>query len=184
MNKQKLRELLAVSHHYGSDPEFVLAGGGNTSYKTKSHLFIKASGAALADIGEQGFVRLRRDRLADMWQKTYPEEPQQREQLVLRDLLAAREQGQEGRRPSVETLLHDLLEASFVVHSHPPLVNALTCSREGRRAARRILGEEVVWIPAVNPGYALAAATREAVLAYQSKHRRTPDLLLFQNHGL
>ena len=32
--KMSLKDIVEVSHRYGSDPEYVLAGGGNTSYKT------------------------------------------------------------------------------------------------------------------------------------------------------
>jgi len=184
MNKQKLQELLAVSHHYGSDPEYILAGGGNTSYKTEKHLYIKASGVGLADIDKEGFVCLRRDELAGMWDKNYPEDPTRREAQVLEDLLAARERGEEAKRPSVETLLHDLFAKPYVVHTHPPLINALTCARDGERAARELFAGEVLWIPTVNPGYILASTTRRAVLEHREKHNRDPEVLLFQNHGL
>ena len=184
MNKGKLKDLLALSHYYGSDPSYLLAGGGNSSFKTGSHLYIKASGSALSDIGEGGFVKLRRDRLAAMWESEYPTDPDLREAQVLADMLAAREAGEEAKRPSVETLLHDLLEASFVMHTHPALVNALTCSRQGRRAARDILGDAALWIPTVNPGYVLARTTREALRAYRTAHGGEPKILLFENHGL
>ena len=184
MNKQKLQELLTISHHYGSDPEYILAGGGNTSYKTGKHLYIKASGVGLADIDGEGFVCLSREMLAGMWGKNYPEDLTQREAQVLEDLLAAREHGEEAKRPSVETLLHDLFEKPYVVHTHPPLINALTCAKDGERAARELFADEVLWIPTVNPGYILAAATRRAVLEYREKHNRDPEVLLFQNHGL
>jgi NAD(P)-dependent dehydrogenase (short-subunit alcohol dehydrogenase family)/rhamnose utilization protein RhaD (predicted bifunctional aldolase and dehydrogenase) len=184
MNKKKLKDLLAISHHYGSDPEFLLAGGGNSSYKTDKHLYIKASGVSLAEIDEAGFVKLHRDRLAAMWDREYSSDPRQREAQVLEDLLAAREAGEESKRPSVETLLHDLLAATYVLHTHPPLVNALTCSRQGERAARTILGDSMLWIPTVNPGYILARKTREAIRAYLQKHGKEPRVLLFENHGL
>ncbi len=184
MNKQKLKDLLAISHHYGSDPGFLLAGGGNSSYKTKTHLYIKASGAALSDISKGGFVKLRRDRLAAMWERKYSNEPKEREAQVLEDLLAAREAGEEAGRPSVETLLHDLFAASYLMHTHPPMVNALTCSRQGEKAARKILGDAVLWIPTVNPGYILARTTREALRAFREKHGGEPGILLFENHGL
>jgi NAD(P)-dependent dehydrogenase (short-subunit alcohol dehydrogenase family)/rhamnose utilization protein RhaD (predicted bifunctional aldolase and dehydrogenase) len=184
MNKQKLKDLLAISHHYGSDPGFLLAGGGNSSYKTKTHLYIKASGVALSDIGEGGFVKLRRDRLAAMWEREYSNDPPQREAQVLEDLLGAREAGEQAGRPSVETLLHDLFAASYVMHTHPPMVNALTCSRQGEGAARKILGDAVLWIPTMNPGYILARTTRDAVRTYREKHGEEPRILLFENHGL
>jgi rhamnose utilization protein RhaD (predicted bifunctional aldolase and dehydrogenase)/NAD(P)-dependent dehydrogenase (short-subunit alcohol dehydrogenase family) len=184
MNKKNLKVLLAISHHYGSDPEYIQAGGGNTSYKTEKHLYIKTSGVELAHIDAEGFVKLRRDELAGMWDKKYSEDPTKREAQVLEDLLAAREQGEEAQRPSVETLLHDLFEKPYVVHTHPPLINALTCSKDGERGVRRLFGHAVLWIPTVNPGHILAATTRSAVLDYREKHNRDPEVLLFQNHGL
>ena len=41
-----LEALCEYSHRYGSDPEFVLAGGGNTSYKDENNLWIKGSGSS------------------------------------------------------------------------------------------------------------------------------------------
>ena len=184
MNRQKLKDLLSISRHYGSDPGFLLAGGGNSSYKTEEHLYIKASGVSLSEIGEGGFVKLRRERLAAMWNREYPKDPGQREARVLEDLLAAREAGEHAKRPSVETLLHDLFQASFVMHTHPALVNALTCAKQGKQAAGKIFGDTVLWIPTVNPGYILARRTREAVQAYREKYGKEPKILLFENHGL
>ena len=37
-----LMALEAMSNKYGSDPAYVLAGGGNTSYKDKKTLYITA----------------------------------------------------------------------------------------------------------------------------------------------
>ena len=36
----ELDALIAMSHQYGADAEFVLAGGGNTSYKTEDTLYL------------------------------------------------------------------------------------------------------------------------------------------------
>ena len=47
---EAIKALIEMSHRYGSDPEFVLAGGGNTSYKTEDMLYGKGSGTALATI--------------------------------------------------------------------------------------------------------------------------------------
>ena len=38
-----LRELTALSRLYGGDPDFVLAGGGNTSFKTADFLYVKVT---------------------------------------------------------------------------------------------------------------------------------------------
>ena len=37
-------QLIKLSHFYGSDIDFVIAGGGNTSFKTEDRLFVKALG--------------------------------------------------------------------------------------------------------------------------------------------
>ena len=39
-----LEKIVAISNKYGANPEFVLAGGGNTSYKDSKYLYIKGSG--------------------------------------------------------------------------------------------------------------------------------------------
>jgi NAD(P)-dependent dehydrogenase (short-subunit alcohol dehydrogenase family)/rhamnose utilization protein RhaD (predicted bifunctional aldolase and dehydrogenase) len=179
-----IEELVRMSRYYGANPEFVLAGGGNISWKTAEELHIKASGTALAGIGTKDFVRMRRSALAEIWRKRYPARPALREKRVLADLLAARAPGQEGKRPSVETLLHDLLDAPFVIHSHPTLVNGLACARAGERALARLLGPEALWIPTVNPGYVLAIAVRERLEAYRAHRGGTPRILVMQNHGL
>ncbi len=179
-----LKGLIEISRLYGSDPAFVLAGGGNTSFKTAECLWVKASGRSLAEAVEQDFVRLDRRALAAIWERRYPAAPERREAEVLADLLASRLKGEEGKRPSVEASLHDLLDAAYVVHTHPALVNGLTCSMRGEEAAREALGEEALWVPTVNPGYVLAATVREHIRRYRARFGREPEVMLLQNHGL
>ena len=45
-----LNVIAEISHFYGSDERYVLAGGGNTSFKNEENLYIKGSGTALATI--------------------------------------------------------------------------------------------------------------------------------------
>jgi len=181
---QDLSELVALSRLFGSDPEYVIGGGGNTSFKTASRLFIKGSGSSLAEIDAAGFVRLDRSHLQLLWQRSYPEEPQAREALVTEALLASRETGEEAKRPSVETPLHDFFPEAYVVHTHPGLVNGLACSRRGREEAQALFGERLLWVPTVNPGFQLAATVRQEMEAYRKKHGRSPELVILQNHGL
>jgi len=53
-----IEQLLEMSHQYGADEEYVLAGGGNTSYKENGILYVKGSGAQLAEIKPEQFVSL------------------------------------------------------------------------------------------------------------------------------
>ena len=58
-----LKKIVELSNRYGSDENFVLAGGGNTSVKDDKYLYVKASGTSLKTITEEGFVKLSREML-------------------------------------------------------------------------------------------------------------------------
>jgi rhamnose utilization protein RhaD (predicted bifunctional aldolase and dehydrogenase) len=179
-----IEDLVAISRYYGSNPEYVVAGGGNTSFKQGATLFIKGSGASLADITGAGFVQMDRDRLAQIWEKSYPSHNAEREAAVLADLMASRKPGEEQKRPSVETLLHDILPFNFVVHTHPAVVNGLTCSVKGEKAAAELFGTDALWIPSTNPGYILSLAVKNAMTAYKAVQGRYPSIIFLQNHGV
>ena len=53
----------------------------------------------------------------------------------MRTAMAARLRSEGDRRPSVECVFHALIPSRFVIHTHPTLVNSLTCAR-GRRGDR------------------------------------------------
>ena len=172
--------LIELSNRYGGSAEYVLAGGGNTSYKDESFLYVKRSGAALADITAEGFVQLDRVKLSRVFSAAYPEEPQAREAAVLRDMLAARCAGEEDKRPSVEALLHHLMPFAYALHIHPARANGLTCGQNGEVAMRALFPGEAVWIPQTMPGYVLAKEARQRIL----KHGKPPRLLFLENHGV
>ena len=179
-----LETIVRLSRLYGG-PEFVLAGGGNTSVKVGRRLFIKASGYALADIDAQGFVEMDRDAL-DLLSRARPDkDPARREDRFKRALLAARSDPSRGLRPSVECVMHHVMPGRFVIHTHPSLVNALTCCRRAERIIRRLFGDDVVWVPYVDPGCRLGQAVA-AALAHHRKRtgREAPEAVLMQNHGL
>ncbi|MBQ3870279.1 MAG: SDR family NAD(P)-dependent oxidoreductase [Clostridia bacterium] len=178
-----LTALTEFSHKYGGDAEFVLAGGGNTSFKTDEYLFIKGSGSALATIKPEQFVKMDRKALDAMWAKTYPIDEAEREAAVLSDMMDARCKGEESKRPSVETLLHNLLCQKFVLHVHPALVNGLTCSKQGPEAMYKLF-PEAIWVPSTKPGYILAAYCRKAVIEYVNTKHKQPQVIFLENHGI
>jgi len=179
-----LKNLVEMSRKYGADPDFVLAGGGNTSYKTGELIYVKGSGTSLATIKEEEFVVLHRDKLAKMWDKIYPADDTEKEAAVLTDMMNARIDGEGSKRPSVETLLHDLFPQKYILHVHPALVNGITCSKEGEIAAGRIFGDSVLWIPATKPGYTLAVCCKKAIDEYKNKFNKDCEIVILQNHGI
>lgn len=179
---EQLSALAAMSNRYGADPAYVLAGGGNTSYKSADRLWVKGSGTALATIKPGDFVVLERERLAKMWTAVYPGDEAAREAAVLADMMAARVEG-ESRRPSVETLLHDLFPQAFILHVHPAVVNGLTCSKDGEGAMSRLF-PDAVWVDACKPGYILALECKKKMDAYKAQTGKDCRLLFLQNHGI
>ena len=179
----RLSELVAMSHKYGSNPALVLAGGGNTSYKNEEHIYIKGSGTALATIEAEGFVKMDRTKLALLWQKEYSNDEKTREAQVLADMMAAKCPGEEAKRPSVETLLHNLLAQRFVLHLHPAMVNGITCGQEGEAVCEKLF-PEAVWIESTKPGYILALLCKEKIDAYKEAKGKELQILFLQNHGV
>ena len=175
-----LEQLAAISRFYGADPDYVIAGGGNTSFKDEKSLWIKGSGVSLGAIDPGGFVAMDRAKLAAIWDRDYPADPAAREAAVLADLMAARKPGEENKRPSVETLLHDILPFPYVVHTHPALVNGLTCSVEGEAAMKSLFGDGPLWAPVSDPGFVLACAVRDRC----SGSAGIPGVVFLQNHGI
>ena len=180
--EQQLDALAAMSNKYGADPAYVLAGGGNTSFKSQELLWIKGSGTALATIRPEDFVVLERPLLAQMWSAAYPVDEAEREAAVLKDMMDARIKG-ENRRPSVETLLHDLFPQQYVLHVHPGIVNGITCAKDGEKAMKALF-PEAVWVPACKPGYILALDCKKVMDAYKAETGKDCNLLFLENHGI
>ena len=182
MYTNQLQALAAMSNRYGADSRYVLAGGGNTSFKSQDRLWVKGSGTALATIRPEDFVVLERPLLDAMWEKEYPAEEAAREAAVLADMMYARVRG-ENRRPSVETLLHNLFPQQYILHVHPTIVNGLTCSNEGEMAMKRLF-PEAVWVDARKPGYILSLECKKAMDAYKAACGKDVQILFLQNHGI
>lgn len=176
--------LLKLSHYYGADPEFVIAGGGNTSVKVGEWLFVKGSGHALATMPPEGFVEMDRNQLEALLNSTLSKERMKREAEFKAATLAARIHPEKNQRPSVEALLHHLMPRQYVVHTHSTLVNMVTCCAKGPELARRLAGD-VVWIPEVDPGYILSKTLRQSLEDFKkATGRDCPRAVLMQNHGL
>jgi NAD(P)-dependent dehydrogenase (short-subunit alcohol dehydrogenase family)/rhamnose utilization protein RhaD (predicted bifunctional aldolase and dehydrogenase) len=174
-------KLVEVSRKYGGDDRFVIAGGGNTSFKTEDRLWVKASGHSLATIDEDGFAVLDRNLLNPMGEKEYSRDVTEREAQVKNDLAAACIT--KDRRPSVETSLHNCMEAAFVVHLHPTLVNGLMCSRDAESLCAHFF-PEALYIPYTDPGYTLFKKVFDKIQSYRKQHGMDPKVIFLQNHGI
>ncbi len=182
--KPEIQELIDISQFYGKQKDFVIAGGGNTSYKDDNHIYIKASGHSLATIGEDGFAQLDRKGLQLIAGKTYSEDVMERENQIKDDLLNARVRPELGQRPSVETSLHDLIAFRFVVHTHSTKVNGLMCGKDAEKRTAELFGDELVYVPYVDPGYILYKEVEARIDRFREKTGLEPKVILLQNHGI
>jgi len=179
---KELDELIEISQFYGRDNRFVIAGGGNTSYKNAEKIWVKASGSSLATITEEGFAILDRAKLNGMLGKVYSSNPAEREEEVKNDLAVANLT--KDKRPSVETSLHNIIGYAFVVHLHPTLVNALMCSRNAENELKKLFGEKALFVKYTDPGYVLFKKVDEKLKAYRATYREEPHVIWLQNHGI
>ena len=181
-----MQELVDLSHRYGCDEAYVLAGGGNTSCKENGVLYIKGSGVQLADIRAEQFVALDFGRLREAARQQGSEDTddEQGETQALTDMMAARLPGEEDKRPSVETLLHAMFPNRYVMHVHPALVNGMTCGKNGEAACRRLFGGSAVWVERTRPGPMLLRACQKALSKCTDTEGVAPQIVFLQNHGI
>ncbi|MGC6513636.1 MAG: bifunctional aldolase/short-chain dehydrogenase [Myxococcota bacterium] len=171
-----------TSHLIGAEPSLVLHGGGNTSVKGTvktllgdevDALFVKGSGWNLGTIEPAGFPAVD---LAHMRRvaavPTLSDEAMVNEQRThLFDAASP--------NPSIETLVHAVIDATYVDHSHADAILALTNHPEGERYVREALGSDIVLVDYVKPGFDLCRATLAAL-------SRFPDAraMVLMQHGL
>ena len=175
-------DLISISRYYGGDNRFVIAGGGNTSYKNNDYIWVKASGSSLATIGEEGFAKLDRSLLNRMTDKEYSKDMTKREQEVKKDLTEATLTKE--RRPSVETSMHNVIGYAFVVHLHPTFVNGLMCASESEKELYRLFGEKALYVEYTDPGYLLFKKVASKIDEYRTQYGEEPQVIWLQNHGI
>jgi rhamnose utilization protein RhaD (predicted bifunctional aldolase and dehydrogenase) len=179
----QLEQLIEISRYYGDDPDFVIAGGGNTSYKNNDTLWIKASGIPLAGIGEDGFVALSREKLSLIETGSFSDDPAQREEQV-KELMKKAIISPAALRPSVETSLHNLIDYSYVVHTHPTIVNGLMSANHAREEVEKRFRERAMMVEYTDPGYVLFKKLQERIEDYREMYGKVPQIIFLQNHGV
>jgi rhamnose utilization protein RhaD (predicted bifunctional aldolase and dehydrogenase)/NAD(P)-dependent dehydrogenase (short-subunit alcohol dehydrogenase family) len=168
----------------GAESSLVLHGGGNTSVKSsitnlfgaeESVLYVKGSGWDLETIAAAGFSPCRMQPLLALSRLEALSDPQMAAELrkSLTDLGAP--------SPSVEAILHAILPARFVDHTHADSILTMTNSPDGEQRVRELFGDRLVYIPYVMPGFKLARLCAEV---FPAQARRDTVGMLLLKHGL
>jgi NAD(P)-dependent dehydrogenase (short-subunit alcohol dehydrogenase family)/rhamnose utilization protein RhaD (predicted bifunctional aldolase and dehydrogenase) len=181
--KKEINELIEISKYYGSNKDYVIAGGGNTSFKNDEKIWIKASGQSLAELNEEGLVILSRQKLHIISSSIYSDDPVTREEQVKEDMFRSILDPGKNKRPSVETSLHEIIQYRFIVHLHPSIINGLLCSRNAKSLTQKLLGESVLFVPYTDPGYTLFKKLESDIISYRDKFTYDPQVIFLENHG-
>ena len=179
-----LAQRVYSSRLLGREPQLVMHGGGNTSVKSRARniygedeevLFVKGSGWDLETIEAPGFAPCQMNHLLRLAQLEAMSDPEMAAELrkSLTDVSAP--------SPSVEAILHAVLPAKFVDHTHADALLTLTNTPGGEQCVRDIYGDTLVYIPYVMPGFKLARLCAQE-FPKQAGPRTIGMLLL--NHGL
>ena len=173
-----------TSRLLGRDRSLVLHGGGNTSVKIRERnlvgedediLYVKGSGCDLESIDETGFAPVRIAPLRRLLQLEAISDSQIVNEFATQIARAG------APMPSVEALLHALLPYKYVDHTHADAVLAVASTETGERRIREIYGDDVVVVPYVMPGFALA---RTCARKFAAEVRRSTIGMVLVNHGV
>jgi rhamnose utilization protein RhaD (predicted bifunctional aldolase and dehydrogenase)/NAD(P)-dependent dehydrogenase (short-subunit alcohol dehydrogenase family) len=183
-------ELLALRTYtarlLGADASLVLHGGGNTSVKAEAKdslgekvdvLHVKGSGWDLATIEPPGHPAVRLARLGKLLELPDMSDEQMVNELRLALLDAS------APTPSVETLLHAALPARFIDHTHADAILAIADQPDAARICQDVLGDRLLFIPYVMPGFGLAKACKKAWDAAVAEGR-APTVMVLERHGV
>jgi rhamnulose-1-phosphate aldolase/alcohol dehydrogenase len=171
-----------TSRLIGQQEDIVLHGGGNTSVKGRWRnawgepipaIYVKASGCDLARITPEGYAPLDLEYLRRL--RTLAQLPDDRMANEFRTHLL----DCHAPNPSIETLAHAFLPAKYVDHTHADAILALTNQLNGVERVREALGEGIVVLPYVRPGFDLA---KEAIKALEALPKATG--MVWMQHGL
>ena len=182
---RRMRPLAALvyrSRLLGEEESLGLFGGGNTSTKCEEPdlfgrpqqvLWVKGSGANLKGCEARHFSPLPLAALrilADRRAMTDEEMVAFLERCLL---------DPKAPRPSIETLLHAFIPQAAVDHTHADAILSLANTRQGERLIRHALGPALLWVPYLQPGFALSRRVFEA-------YRRAPAShgAVLEHHGL
>jgi rhamnose utilization protein RhaD (predicted bifunctional aldolase and dehydrogenase) len=190
------QELIDLSLFLGS-PEYAILGDGNTSARAPDSgsgafgaFWVKASGTSLSSASEQDFVLVNAQRARAMLDRDDMSDGEVRAELI-----ACKVDGRPMPLPSIETVMHAALlgyeGVRFVGHTHPTIINALTCSTRFRDGlSGRVFPEEVVvcgpepvLVPYADPGLPQARPLNAPRAEYVARRRELPRTIYLQNHG-
>lgn len=172
-----------TSRLLGSNDDLVMHGGGNTSVKgiatdffgrSVEVLYVKGSGWDLKTIEKPGFpaIRLHETRmLAELEALSDTDMTRQLRALMLDPTAPS---------PSVEAILHAILPAKFIDHTHTDAIVTLSNNPQGEKLLANIFPDCLV-LPYIMPGFILSRQVNEALKLHDPGAYKG---IILMNHGV
>lgn len=177
----ELNNFVHLSKYAGQRFDMVQAGGGNSSVKLKDgSLLIKASGFALSEVETTtGYAIVDNQKLiATVFDPLILTIADKKEREATAKKRVDQALIQATFRPSIETLLHSLLD-KYTLHTHPIALNSLACKAQWKELFFSLLPDALL-VDYYTPGIDLALALKQAILDLGT----SPKIIVLQNHGL
>lgn len=181
---KELEHLVTMSKYAGERFDLVQAGGGNSSVKLfNQKMLIKASGFHLTELNKtRGVSWVNYTEIVALMNDPALVDKSKKD----REQFSSKGMGESVLsphvKPSIETFLHAIL-AKYTLHTHPIVVNAITCQNNWARLLREWFPKALL-VPYETPGIELALIMKNELHHYQKKHNSIPEVIFLQNHGL
>ena len=172
-----------TSRLLGANEDLVMHGGGNTSVKATTEdffgrtidvLYVKGSGWDLKTIEKAGFpaIRLKEtQQLAELETLSDTDMTQQLRALMLDPTAPS---------PSVEAILHAILPAKFIDHTHTDAIVTLSNNPDGERILAELLPDCLI-LPYIMPGFILSKQVNEAIKRHDPNQYKG---IVLMHHGV
>ena len=172
-----------TSRLLGASEDLVMHGGGNTSVKGKTTdffgrevevLYVKGSGWDLKTIEKPGLpgIRLKETRmLAELDELSDTDMTQQLRALLLDPSAPS---------PSVEAILHAIMPAKFIDHTHTDAIITLTNNPRGDEIVKGLFPDCLV-LPYIMPGFILSKQVNDALKAVDIEQYKG---IILMHHGV
>lgn len=170
--------------------DLVLSAEGNVSMRVgEQSMTIKASGSTLETLRDEELVDVDIPTILTLLEGMPTDEVTK---STYREALISHTE----KMPSVEAILHavlyDITSAQVIAHTHPVVVNMLTCSVSPQLLVQGalypdaivMLGRRQLLVPYTDPGVPLAKAVRDGVQTFIQEEGFAPKVIYLVNHGL
>ena len=168
MNEADLNKFLSASAELGKNFNLIQGAGGNTSYKFRDSLFIKASGFKLKNSLEKNiFVEVNYKNL----NKALVEKKN--------DPIKNSWNSKQKMKPSIETSLHSILPFKYIFHVHCLNTISWVVRKNFENEFKKLFkNEDYKVVKYIKPGLTLTGEIQKLIID------KAPNILFLKNHGV